>query len=260
MSPSIWTHCAEHFELGRLERHAWRAVEDQSVNATRQLVDSDAEQAALEELIDGVKPPWPDSPRLRGLHYLLRTPFRYPPLRHGSRFGTRGERGIFYAAETKPTVLAEKAYYQLVFLEGTHARFARPVTQSLTLFRVGIATGHGADLTLPPFAEFEALISSKTSYGASQPLGKDLRAFGVEVIAYRSARDPERGRNFALLEPAFRPKKLLQSERWICTSSRERIELKPGLGANGTPLSWPRGVFEHEGALPLPGVTPNGRS
>src|SRR5450631_122879 len=99
MSPSIWTLCAARFKQRKLSRRAWRAVEDQSVNATHKLVDSDAEQTLLEALIDGAKPPWPASERMRGLHYLLSTPFRYPPLRHGSRFGTRAERGIFYGSE-----------------------------------------------------------------------------------------------------------------------------------------------------------------
>jgi len=255
MSPSIWTQCAERSRPKRFERHAWRAVEDQSINATRKLVDSDAEQSLLEELIDGVKPPWPGDARLQGLHYLLRTPFRYPPLRYGSRFGTRAERGIFYAAEAKRTVLAEKAYYQLLFLEGTHAEFEQPITQGLTLFRVGIRTRHGADLTRPPFVAFEALLSSKTSYAATQPLGKELRAVGAEALVFRSARDPEGGRNLALFEPVFRPEKLLRSERWIATSTRQRVEVKPGRAANGTPHSWPRSVFEQEGVLPAPGAT-----
>jgi hypothetical protein len=156
MLPSIWTRCAEGFRLGRLNRRAWRAVEDQSLNSTRKLVDSDAEQALLEALIDGVKPIWPPGERLRALHSLLATPFRYPPLRYGSRFGTRAERGIFYGAEIRRTVLAEKAYYQCLFLAGTKAAFASPITQSLTLLQFGIATRRGADLTRPPFAERSA--------------------------------------------------------------------------------------------------------
>lgn len=254
MLPSIWTRCAERFSARRLNRRAWRAVEDQSVNSTRKLVDSDAEQALLEALIDGVKPNWPVGDRMRGLHYLLATPFRYPPLRHGSRFGTRAERGIFYGAETRRTVLAEKAYYQCLFLAGTRAVFASPVTQSLTLFQFGIATRHGADLTRPPFAEFEAEISSPVSYAESQPLGLELRRAGVEGFKFRSARDPQRGINVALFEPAFQPKRPVAAERWICTSTRERIELKPGLVAKGEALTFAETLFEREGALPAPGV------
>ena len=121
MSPSIWTQCAERFEPTRLAGPAWRAVESQHVTSTRKLVDSDDEQQLLESLIDAAKPPWPSGRRFVGLHYLLATPFRHPPLRYGSRFGTRRERGIFYCAETQATVFAEKAYYVLLFLDGTEA-------------------------------------------------------------------------------------------------------------------------------------------
>jgi len=84
MSSSIWTQCAGDSRLRSLDVDAWRVVEAQHQVSTRKLVDTAAEQSLLEELIDGVKPP----DRTGGaLHYLLATPFRYPPLRHGSRFG-----------------------------------------------------------------------------------------------------------------------------------------------------------------------------
>ena len=67
----------------------WRVVEAQHVVSTGKLVDAPEEQAALEMLIDSSKPPIPAAEEFAGLHYLLSTPFRYPPLRHGSRFSTR---------------------------------------------------------------------------------------------------------------------------------------------------------------------------
>ena len=93
---------------------AWRVVEDQSDIITRPLARTDDEQALLERLIDTAKPPAPDpevEPAFRGLRYLLATPFRYPPLRYGSRFGSRHERGIWYGARKPPTALAEKDFY-----------------------------------------------------------------------------------------------------------------------------------------------------
>ena len=77
MSSSIWTRCAGDSELRPLRLSPWRVVESQHQVSTRKLVDSADEQALLEELIDGAKPP--DLTRGR-LHYLLFTPFRYPPL------------------------------------------------------------------------------------------------------------------------------------------------------------------------------------
>ncbi|MFM8662059.1 MAG: hypothetical protein ACKOCI_12125, partial [Cyanobium sp.] len=50
------------------------------IPASERWTDSLQDQARLEALIDTVKPPAPE-----GQHRLLITPFRYPPLRSGSR-------------------------------------------------------------------------------------------------------------------------------------------------------------------------------
>ena len=95
MSSSIWTRCAGDSEIQPLRLEPWRVVEGQHQISTRKLVASDAEQALLEALIETVKPGQLSPARL---HYLLATPFRYPPLRHGSRFGRRFEPGLWYGA------------------------------------------------------------------------------------------------------------------------------------------------------------------
>lgn len=250
MSSSIWTRCAARFKPRRIAVSALRAVEDQHVNSTRKLVDSDEEQALLETLIDGAKPPMPDLP---GLHYLLATPFRYPPLRHGSRFGTRQESGIFYAAENRAVLFAEKAYYAYLLLAGTAANL-EPLTRTLTLFSVSMASARGADLTRPPFDAFTVAISSPSSYADSQPLGRALREAGVEICRYRSARDPRGGKNFALFKPAFVSKKPLRMERWISVATRARVEFKPGLAVSGERIAFGRELFEVDGRLPTPGA------
>src|SRR5512140_435060 len=122
MSASIWTRCAGRTELRRLVAEPWRTVEAQHVVSTRALVDSLEEQALLEQLLDDAKPPVPPGPEFAGLHYLLATPFRYPPLAWGSRFGRRHERGIWYGSESCETALAELSYYRLLFFEGTKAK------------------------------------------------------------------------------------------------------------------------------------------
>src|SRR6516162_5765318 len=132
MSSSIWTRCAGASEIRPLRLSAWRAVEAQHQVSTRKLVDSAEEQILLEELIDKVKPP--DTTRGR-LHYLLSTPFRYPPLPHGSRFGTHHDPGIWYGSESRRTMFAEVAYYRLVFLDGSRAALGAVTTQ-LTAFSV----------------------------------------------------------------------------------------------------------------------------
>ena len=79
MSSSIWTRCAGSSEIRALEARPWRAVAAQHLVATRKLVGSLAEQELLEDILETHKPP----PVAQGLHYLLATPFRYPPLAHG---------------------------------------------------------------------------------------------------------------------------------------------------------------------------------
>ena len=132
MSSSIWTRCAGDSELRRLDVSPWRVVEAQHQVSTRKLVDSNDEQSLLEEMIDRVKPPDLTGGRL---HYLLFTPFRYPPLPHGSRFGGRHESGIWYGSLDHRSAFAEVAYYRLLFLEGTHASLDT-VTTLLSLIHI----------------------------------------------------------------------------------------------------------------------------
>lgn len=227
--------------------------------STRKLVDSAAEQATLEDLIEGAKPPRPPEPELRRLHDLLATPFRYPPLPHGSRFGTRSERGLWYGADRLPTSLAEAAYYRLVFLEGTEAEI-EPILVDLSAFRVPVRTERGADLTRPPFAEHEAEISSPVSYATSQPLGRALRSAGIEAFRYRSARDPEGGTNLALCTPrAFAARRPHAPQPWYCVATRAVVELSrrrlaSPAGSAQEAHRFPREVFEVGGVLPTPAV------
>ena len=68
-------------------------MEWQGTDSLAPLVDDLDQLVRPETLVEASKPPapdaqQPDTPR----HLLLVTPFRYPPLRHGSRFGSRQER------------------------------------------------------------------------------------------------------------------------------------------------------------------------
>jgi len=87
MSLDIWMRCEGPSRVSPLAITAWRVVEAQHQVSTRRLVDTLEEQAILEEIVDEVKPPRPAGKEFEGLHYLLFTPFRHPPLRHGTRFG-----------------------------------------------------------------------------------------------------------------------------------------------------------------------------
>jgi hypothetical protein len=253
MSPSIWTRCAASFRPRKIELLAWRVVESQHVISTRKLVDSDEEQRLLEELIDEVKPPLPPDPAFRGLQYLLFTPFRHPPLRHGSRFGTRTERGIWYGSKELRTCLAEVAYYRLLFLEGTTAELGT-LTVELTAFTVPIRARRGADLTRPPFRPHENAISSRVSYAASQPLGAEMRAAGIDAFLFVSARATQRGTNLGLFTPAFSSKRPRRFETWICSADRSKVELaqKSLLRTRTQRMAFAREDFVVEGRLPAP--------
>src|SRR6478672_3139327 len=198
MSSSIWTRCAGDSEIRRLQATAWRVVESQHQVSTRKLVDSNEEQALLEDLIESVKPPDVTAGRL---HYLLSTPFRYPPLTHGSRFGRRHERGIWYGSADRRTAFAEVAYYRLVFLEGTHAQLGT-LTTPLTAFTASIRTVKGIDLVASPFDVHRKAIASPTSYASSQALGTAMREAGVEAFRYPSARDDKSGVSIAVFAPS----------------------------------------------------------
>ncbi len=249
MSSSIWMQCAGAFRFARLHLDAWRVVEAQHQISTRKLVDSDDEQRILEELIDASKPPQPVT---RRLHYLLATAFRYPPLRHGSRFATRHEVSLWYGAESKRTAFAEVAYYRFLFLAGTHAKLGVLHTQ-LSTFVVAIRTERGINLTLPPFDAYESLLVSKTSYADTQPLGRVMREAGAEVVMYRAARDADGGRNVGVFSAAAfasaRPRRL---ESWQCTTSSDTVEFVRRDYFNRALFTFARDAFLVDGQLPSP--------
>lgn len=251
MSSSIWTRCAGVSEIHPLRLAPWRVVESQHHVSTRKLVDSADEQALLEDMIESAKPP--DVTRGR-LHYLLFTPFRYPPLRHGSRFGSRGERGIWYGSLEQRTAFAEVSYYRLLFLEGTDAPLDT-VTTALTAFTVNVRTMRGVALDRPPFDRFRRYISSPSTYAASQSLGAEMRKAGVEAFRYSSARDADGGVNVGAYSPAVfgrsKPKSL---ETWHCAASRERVDLTRGDYFRRAAFGFPRAQFLVRGALPAPAL------
>jgi len=240
-------------KLATLTLNPWRVVESQFITSTRKLVDSDEEQEILERLLETVKPPLPADRAFTHLHFLLSTSFRHPPLPHGSRFGTRSERGIWYGSLALPTAFAEVAYYRLVFLDGTAAGLGT-VTVELSAFTAAVRTQRGVDLTIAPFAVHGGRISSKTSYSASQRLGRELRDHGVEVAIYLSARDREAGKNVALFAPAFARRNPSAPSTWVCSATRERVELSKKDVFRKQRFAFERHAFEVGGVLPAPAL------
>jgi len=251
MSSSIWTRCAGDSRLRELRLAPWRVVEAQHRISTRKLVDSADEQELLEELIERVKPP--DVTRGR-MHYLLFTPFRYPPLRHGSRFGSRHERGIWYGSEERRTAFAEVSYYRLLFLDGTRAALGT-LTTSLTAFTVRIRSARAIDLVLAPFDAHRDDIASPSTYDASQALGRSMRDAGVELFRYPSARDAEQGVNVGAFSPSvFGRARPHGFETWHCTATPQHVELSRADFLRRERLAFPREQFLVRGELPAPAL------
>lgn len=251
MSSSIWTRCGRR--LSPLVAEPWRAVESQHIISTRKLVDSRDEHELLEALIDGAKPPPPREEGFARLHYLLFTPFRYPPLLNGSRFGTRGERGIWYGSDSIETALAERAYYKLLAHAGTTARLPSPFTGQITLFRATVNTERGVDLSTGPFARHRALISSPTDYSVSQQLGREMRTDDVHAFRYVSARDPGGGTNVGVLDPAaFARADPTAQQEWFFTLGPEAVEYEKRDLITPVTKTFPKAGFLVSGKLPQP--------
>lgn len=229
----------------------WRAVEGQHFIATRPLVDSDAEQATLEALIDRHKPP--QAPGTAHLHYLLATPFRHRPLRpHGSRFARATEAGCWYGTLRESTALAETAFYRLWFLEGSPS-LEGPVRAQLTLFQAVVRTTRAVDLTAPAWCAEDAAIHSRAPGEAPQALGGLLRTQGVHAALYRSARDPAGGLCLVVFDPsAFAETEPRSLQSWALFATRQGVDFTRLDSAERRVHSYARQHFEVDGRLPSP--------
>lgn len=208
---NIWSEANGGKYIQSINLQAWRVVEDQSRSTTRKLVDTSAEHDVLEEIIEKSKPNivfYNDEQYFKGLHYLLSTPFRYPPLKHGSRFGSRLERNLLYGSLKLSAALSEIAFYKLSFLHSSEANISGN-TITYTSFRFNIVSDNFIDLCSNPFNSYSDSISSKIEYKNSQNLGKDMRQNGIECFKFTSARDPLNGENIGV----FTPKSLQNNNR-----------------------------------------------
>ncbi|NJM32435.1 MAG: RES family NAD+ phosphorylase [Limnobacter sp.] len=209
-------------DLRPLEATFHRLVESQEEVATNSLVENLDEQAVLEDMLEESKPKLP--PECAGLHYLFATPFRYPPLRWGSRFGSALLPGIFYGSASANTMLWEAAFYRFVFVEAMQLPFPQPVKSNHTEFTGKIKAAQALALELPPFGGFVRVLCSPTSYAATQQLGERMRALDVQAFSYPSARCPEGGLNYGLFTPkAFGTKEPRETTPWLCAIEGETL-------------------------------------
>ena len=186
------------------------------------LVDSQEEQALLEELLDGSKPPVPDD--AKGLHYLLATPFRYDPRPpNGTRFRSPADPGVFYGSGSVRTSCAEVGYWRRQFLaDAVDLVKLDPVPH--TAFSVEVETP-SVDLRSPPFDKDLALWMHPTDYAATQAFARAARDAALGAIVYQSVRDHQPGWCAAVLTPkAFSsPEPSPQMQPWWLTVYRQQV-------------------------------------
>lgn len=200
VSANTWTHIDLASESAPWRGDGWRMVEAQHKIATMGIVGGDVRaQTVLEDILESSKPPLP--PETRGLHWLLATPFRYPPSPGGSRFRGRGDPGVFYGAEDRETACAEAGYWRLRFWLDSDALRNRAKSIPVTLFQFRAAAAKLVDLTLAPFRAHHTTWTDPDDYAGTQALAEKARQAGVEAIRYASVRHPP-GMCLALLTPA----------------------------------------------------------
>lgn len=226
----LWQACEGYKYIDSLSGILYRLVESQQHIATRQLVDTLEEQALLEEMLETVKPPY--SQHLDSLHYLLKTPFRYPPLKWGSRFGQTSEPSIFYGGYSIEVALAESAYYRFVFW---HSMNGEPPKNTLrsehTLFSASYYSDKGIRLQSAPFDAHLEVIAHPTNYSHTHTLGTAMRNDGVEVFEYPSARARDNVSSHAICvglftADAFSQTSPLSRQQWFCDVTAEEVTFK----------------------------------
>ena len=253
---SIWEACAGISNIEPIENFAWRIVEDQARSSTRKMVDTTQEHELLEKMLEEHKPQikyYEDEKAFKGLHYLLSTPFRYPPLRIGSRFGTRAERNLFYAALELKTAMTEKAFHRFSFLLASEGNIGGKII-NFTAFKALVNTQKGIDLSKFPFNKFREDISSPVSYKASQTLGNTMRKEGVEAFISYCARSHENGKNLNVFTPnAFGDNKTIEKtyKTFSCYSTKKTVEYYSNLTSKNDAIIFNVENFYVNGQFPF---------
>ncbi len=240
----IWEKCEGTQHIKSLCKEPWRIVEAQHISSSRDLVDTLEEHDCLEALLEESKPHV-----LKEKDYLIFTPFRYPPLKYGSRFGQDYEPSLWYGSLELSTAFAEVAYYRLQFFNDTTAPLDY-IEIPMTAFQTILSTQHGIDLTTTPFKAYTAEISNKHSYESSQALGTAMRNAEIEAFIYFSARTQQLGKNIAAFTPAVFQRKhhlyIHHQQNWLCIANQDQIEFTR-LGI----LTRERQIFSKESYLDL---------
>ncbi len=246
----IWSACNGIDHIKPIAGTLYRLVESQEQVATMGYVETLEEQVLLEEMLEQAKPTYADG--IEAFHYLLTTPFRYPPLQWGSRFGKINEPSLFYAGGSPSVALAESAFYRFVFLDSIEGVSEKDKIRSEhTLFSVNYQTEIGLQLQRPPFNDYRAELTHPSDYSHAQQLGSKMRSAGVGAFEYESARALNNTICVALFNTSpFVQNTPQQMEQWLCETSLSEVSFKP-LGENSI-VHFSITDFLINGSLPLP--------
>ncbi|AFY27446.1 RES domain-containing protein [Cyanobium gracile PCC 6307] len=233
-----------------------RITDRQGESGTADLVDGLLEQARLEQLIDTVKPPipcdWADASEGRPMpsHPLLLTPFRYPPLISGSRFGRPHQRHLFYGARSLETALAERSFHALRMLEDSPLPEGARLQRLQTAFSVEITAKRGLSLQTHLTPEALSAITDPSSYAASQRCGDAMRERGVQAFEVPSARSPQTPPVVGVLTPYAFSSTPFDFQDWTLEISAEGVTAVSFAG--GLKGTFAREQFLVDGRWPVP--------
>jgi hypothetical protein len=184
------------------------------------------------------------------MDYLLFTPFRYT---RQNSFVSRFRRanapdGVFYAAASPETAIAEMAFYRLLFYAESPDTPMPTNPAEYTAFAVQLRTQRGVDLTRAPMNGYAQLWMDPKDYSHCHKLADVSREEGIEIIGYTSLRDACHRLNYAVLTPrAFAQLKPITRQSWHMNIREDGVLAKcesPKIG-----LSFPISEFDIESRL-----------
>lgn len=245
----IWLAAKGLAAIQHIKGQGWRLVECQETVGTTEIVSTLEHQAVLEQMLEEESKPH-YRPGTGHLHYLLSTPFRYPPLEYGSRFGGNFEPSLFYGGTSVDVTLAESAFYRFFFF---HDMEVPPPDGMLktqhTLFKFTYQTDLGVKLHHPPFDVYREALTHPADYGATQKIGALMRADGVEAFEYLSSRDVNGGVNVALFnEKPLTCKKPPDVQSCLCQVNPKEVFFSIKRKITNFPIE----QFLIDGVLPRP--------
>lgn len=236
MSSGTWTPAAVTSNQEFCNEIVYRFMAADAAFATLEVTDTKDEAELVEQLVsDSVARPSTEVP---GLHHLLEKPFVTKPHRNGSRFGSLGSTGVFYAGFASETAAAERGFYVRKLLVDS------PELPSVTQQQVRLTAQIKSpiiDIRVAPFHTYNKIFMDKNSYEKTQEFADVVRKTSVYGIKYASVRSPRNEPCLALLSPRGFAKKIPNSieGNWTCFATADRVTwINLYGGTSGTPIQY----------------------